>query len=268
MNKVLRLAFLCTLPLALVRVAGANESLHTDCKVLVGRPDPAKQKGSVQVMPWSVVVGEGVAERYAADLGRVIERLRSAYRLGELRLADSSAHRMSVGDEARVSSPSPALDIRIKLLAVDSEKALYQVKLTDGGKLKADPKITIARGGRAIIGGQDGEQAPYVFLVVEPAGSAGVPATGEGVIPKIIEKVEPVYPEDAAAEHVQGLVLLRCVVAKDGSVRSVEPIKSADKRLTDSAIEAVKQWRYTPPTNARGEAVEVEITVTVSFRRD
>jgi TonB family protein len=82
---------------------------------------------------------------------------------------------------------------------------------------------------------------------------------------KLIEKVSPVYPADAQAEGVEGTVVLRAVVSKDGGVLHVVPISNVDQRLVSAAVAAVSLWRY-EPTLLNGEPVEARTTVTVSFR--
>ena len=66
--------------------------------------------------------------------------------------------------------------------------------------------------------------------------------------------------------RVCGQVILQAVVHKDGTVGDVTVLKSPGARLgfDESAIEAVKQWRYKPYL-LNGSPVEVETTVDVNF---
>jgi TonB family protein len=80
---------------------------------------------------------------------------------------------------------------------------------------------------------------------------------------KVIKRVSPVYPAQAAQNHISGMVVLDVVIAKDGTVKSVSPT-SGDAALTGSAMDAVKQRRY-QPTLVNGQAVEVETTVSVNY---
>lgn len=84
--------------------------------------------------------------------------------------------------------------------------------------------------------------------------------------PKKIKHVSPVYPDLAMESRVQGVVVVEALIGADGTVidaRAVRPVAL----LTDAAIEAVKQWEFTP-TQLNGQAVPVIMTVTVSFRLD
>jgi TonB family protein len=76
--------------------------------------------------------------------------------------------------------------------------------------------------------------------------------------------VEPVYPDLAKIRHVSGLVLLQVVIGKDGSVERLVPIASTDSMFTNAAIQAVKQWKYSPYL-LNGEPVEIDTTITVNF---
>jgi TonB family protein len=83
---------------------------------------------------------------------------------------------------------------------------------------------------------------------------------------KLVHRVNPVYPERAQAQGIQGTVLLEAVIFKDGSLGALRVLnKLADPDLVDAAIEAVKNWRY-EPTLLNGQPIEVVTTITVNFR--
>jgi protein TonB len=89
----------------------------------------------------------------------------------------------------------------------------------------------------------------------------------EGVMEaSLIHKVQPSYPAIARAIHLAGAVQLRAIIAADGSIRQVDVI-SGNALLVQSAIAAVREWRYRP-TRLNGEAVEVETLITVNFVLD
>jgi TonB family protein len=83
---------------------------------------------------------------------------------------------------------------------------------------------------------------------------------------KLISKVNPAYPADAQAEGVEGTVLLKAIVSKDGSLLSVKSVSNGvDPRLVSAALAAVPLWRYQPAL-LNGEPVEVITTIDVTFR--
>ena len=86
-----------------------------------------------------------------------------------------------------------------------------------------------------------------------------------GVIrePRKVKDVAPAYPNIAKAAKIQGLVILECQVSPQGKVESVKVLRSVPT-LDEPAIEAVRQWVYTP-TLINGVPVGVILTVTVNF---
>lgn len=106
-------------------------------------------------------------------------------------------------------------------------------------------------------------------------GSEAGAATGAGAKPpeririskvspgSLLHDVKPIYPHAALIGRIQGDVVLRAVIAKDGSVKEVNLIRG-NPILVQPAIEAVRHRRYRPPT-LNGAPVEVETEVTISF---
>ena len=84
---------------------------------------------------------------------------------------------------------------------------------------------------------------------------------------KLTFQVKPDYPEEAQKHGVEGDVILRAVIGTSGQILSLSPFNDADAALTKAAMDAVRQWKYTP-TLLNGEPVEVVTTITVAFRLD
>jgi protein TonB len=82
---------------------------------------------------------------------------------------------------------------------------------------------------------------------------------------KLISKVDPVYPADAQAEGVEGTVVLKGIVSKDGRLLSVKVVSGGDQRLATAAVNAVQLWQYQPAL-LNGEPVEVITTIALAFR--
>lgn len=83
---------------------------------------------------------------------------------------------------------------------------------------------------------------------------------------QLLNRVEPVYPHIAALSGIQGQVRLHAIIARDGSIQSLN-VTSGHPMLASAALEAVRQWRYRPYI-LNGEAVEVETFITVNFRKE
>ena len=83
---------------------------------------------------------------------------------------------------------------------------------------------------------------------------------------QLVNRVEPVYPHLAAIAGIQGQVKLHAIIARDGSIQSLNAI-SGHPLLVRAALDAVGQWRYRP-YYLNGEAVEVDTFITVNFRKE
>jgi TonB family protein len=79
----------------------------------------------------------------------------------------------------------------------------------------------------------------------------------------LITKVNPSYPPEAERQRVDGTVLLRINIDKNGNVSTVEPV-TEHPLLIPAAIDAVKQWKYKPYL-LNQTTVEVETTVLIKF---
>jgi TonB family protein len=79
----------------------------------------------------------------------------------------------------------------------------------------------------------------------------------------LIHQVNPVYPGEARKNHIQGDVILRTTIDREGNVADLKVV-SGEPILADAAVEAVKQWKYRPYL-LNGEPVEVETQVLIKF---
>lgn len=69
-------------------------------------------------------------------------------------------------------------------------------------------------------------------------------------------RVAPVYPEMARRMNISGTVKLQITIAPDGTVKSVKPL-GGHPLLIDSAVQAVKAWKYEKATNETTDVVSV-----------
>jgi len=83
-------------------------------------------------------------------------------------------------------------------------------------------------------------------------------------IGELVSSYSPAYPIGAAREGIEGTVRLAVIVAREGTVRSVQ-IMSGPPMLASSAANAVRDWRY-GETFLSGQAIETEQYVTIVFR--
>jgi protein TonB len=110
---------------------------------------------------------------------------------------------------------------------------------------------------------------PVGFSAAAAAAAAGgvpngpVRVGGSVKAPTQISKIQPVYPAEAMAAGVSGVVILEAVIGVDGRVNDAKVLRSIPQ-LDQAAVDAVRQWVYTP-TLLNGVPVPVIMTVTVTF---
>lgn len=86
-----------------------------------------------------------------------------------------------------------------------------------------------------------------------------------GITPPVkLTDVRPRYPESLRGSDTDSLVRLHAVIDIDGSVKSVDTIDAANREFEQAAIDAVKQWRFTP-TLLNCVPIEVEMDVLTRF---
>jgi TonB family protein len=81
--------------------------------------------------------------------------------------------------------------------------------------------------------------------------------TGAGLT--LLKKVTPRYPPLMEQARITGTVVLEAIIHGDGTIGDITVKSSTNDAFAQAAIEAVKQWRYSP-INYEGI-----LTVTVNF---
>lgn len=87
---------------------------------------------------------------------------------------------------------------------------------------------------------------------------------GESEQSKLVKKVNPVYPVAAKQAGIQGEVRLDVTISKEGVPVDIQVLSSPNEDLTQSAIDAVHQWRYSS-TLLNGQPVAVIAEVHVNY---
>ncbi len=145
----------------------------------------------------------------------------------------------------RVLRSVPALD----QAAIDALRQwVYTPLLIDGQPKEAVFTVTV----RFNLNGKGKEE------------SAEKTSTGEVLVPTLIKKVDPVYPEAARKAGIQGTVLLEVTIDEKGNVSAVK-VRQSIPELDQAAIDALKQWKY-EPVIVEGKPKGVVFTVTIRFR--
>lgn len=247
------------LALAVVASFAAELPPLTDVSLIVGHP-PAGEAAPAAIPAGTVLVlGDG-----DEGIGKVMTELQEAYRLGKVLPVASKAARLKSGETLELAWAPAALRVAVTLVAENAAAPTYKVRLEEAGTLIAEPTVSL-RGRRGVIGGPNGPAAPYVFVLLRKMPE---PPKGEGDLtaPFLLERVSPVYPEDARKERITGVVIVEAVIDETGAVRDVKVLESPHEALGQAAIDAVRQWRFDPARNAAGKPVAVNWKITLAFK--
>jgi TonB family protein len=139
-----------------------------------------------------------------------------------------------------------ASKLMISCFVLCAGTALFAQQATPESKGETTPQQTPAQQPQAAV------RAPLRIRV-----SRGV---SEAMIAK---KVQPEYPEEAREAHLQGEVVLRIIISREGDVSKVVLI-SGHPLLAGAAIDAVKQWKYKPYL-LDSNPIEVDTEAVVAF---
>jgi TonB family protein len=102
--------------------------------------------------------------------------------------------------------------------------------------------------------------------VPQDTASEQTPGVKRGLVKGfLVSQTVPWYPDEAKGKHIQGKVVLSILIDADGTTSDIHMLSSPDQTLTDSAIAAVKQWRY-KPYELNGVPVSIRSTVEVNFQ--
>ena len=83
--------------------------------------------------------------------------------------------------------------------------------------------------------------------------------------PRVIYQVNPDYSPGSRGVRVVGTVVVALVVTSEGMPKNLRVARGLDKDVDQSALDAVKQWRFAPAKKS-GTAVAVRITIEIEFR--
>src|SRR4051812_44081921 len=175
-------------------------------------------------------------------------------------------------DIVAVPPPAPPPAARTKVDPVPNPKAA-PLAAPDGVHAEIErpvPSDLAEPDSRGVVGGFGND--PEIAIRDEPPPPAATvqlaPVRIGGIIkpPRKIQDVAPVYPELARTARVSGVVIIEATIDEQGSVQDARVLRSIPL-LDRAAIDAVRQWRFTP-TVLNGQVIPVVMTVTVNFRLD
>ncbi len=120
--------------------------------------------------------------------------------------------------------------------------------------------------------GRDNTGAAALGGIASGAGAA--PGAAGGAVfgadqvehpPVLLSRVMPLYPAQARARGIDGEVVLRAIVARDGHVERDIVIAQSSPLFDQPAIDALRQWRFEPGRDRGGHPVRVMLEVPIRF---
>jgi len=115
-----------------------------------------------------------------------------------------------------------------------------------------------------VIGGVIGGVLSSVPRPAPPAPVQAVRVGGHIRPPRLLRRVEPLFPEIAKLARIQGEVRIDAIIDARGQVVEMK-ILSGHPVLATAALQAVRQWVY-EPTFLNEQPIPVVLEVTVEFR--
>jgi protein TonB len=144
-----------------------------------------------------------------------------------------------------VGAPVPVPDAEVspeQTIATQTEMSQQVAPITEGlneGNVSVEQDIKI-----------DDDAPPADFVAVEKE-------------PVVVKKVEPKYPELAMRAGLEGKVWVKIWVDKEGKAKQVVVLKSDAEIFNEPAIEAARQFVFTPAYMNNGP---VSVWVSVPFK--
>ncbi len=159
-----------------------------------------------------------------------------------------------------------ALIIAVKRGRVDAARLMLMAG--------ADTTVLDRRGLTALDWAQERRRtylAQIILIASRPSGARVFfterPVTLETELlipPELVEDTSPLYTKSAFNRGIEGRVILRIIIRKDGSIGAIRLHQRLDNGLDDAALAAVKTWKF-KPASVDGAPINVLADVEVDF---
>jgi TonB family protein len=83
--------------------------------------------------------------------------------------------------------------------------------------------------------------------------------------PEVKKRVNPWYPTILKAAGIEGEAFVKVFIDEQGKVEKAEILKSTHEAFSEAAIEAAKQWEFSPAVKD-GKPIKAEVTVPFRFK--
>ncbi|HXH40731.1 MAG TPA: energy transducer TonB [Thermoanaerobaculia bacterium] len=137
-------------------------------------------------------------------------------------------------------------------------------------------RVRVGEMGGRLVANADFQQGESVIDSIQTSWSTGprtvVVADHDGPLrvggdvkaPVVVNRVEPLYTDEARRAGISGIVILEVVIDRNGVVTKADVLKPLPFGLDQAAVDAVKQWKFRPGT-LNGVPVDVIFNLTMNF---
>jgi len=175
---------------------------------------------------------------------------------------------MNIEDQQKPDEPEPEpqqaqqteVQLPDELKVVSNDKEVIKPSFVSVDQDKPLPPPNIPLGTKNVQVDEEVDQAIFEVVEEQPEFPGGM----EALLKYLAKNIN--YPESAVDNGIQGKVMVRFVVERDGSVSAVETYKSVDPALDKEAERVVKTLPKWKPGRQQGKAVRTRYIVPVVFR--
>ncbi len=175
---------------------------------------------------------------------------------------------MNIEDQQKPDEPEPEpqqaqqteVQLPDELKVVGNDKEVIKPSFVSVDQDKPLPPPNIPLGTKNVQVDEEVDQAIFEVVEEQPEFPGGM----EALLKYLAKNIN--YPESAVDNGIQGKVMVRFVVERDGSVSAVETYKSVDPALDKEAVRVVKTLPKWKPGRQQGKAVRTRYIVPVVFR--
>ncbi len=209
-----------------------------------------------------------------AEISKEINTLAKVFNLQKVKTLMNASLVLKVEKGAKTAEVFVLNGRKLVLLLtkVAGEKDLFAVEVKEkeeAAKPLLATDIVVPEGKTATLGFSDSEEKIF-FLTLHrgPDKKSAdrdvqrLPKGGKG--PKLIKKVDPVYPPEARQAGIEGTVILEATIDIQGKVTNIKVLKGENDLLNKAGIEALRQWEYEPAI-VDGKPLQFVITITMRF---
>jgi TonB family protein len=166
---------------------------------------------------------------------------------GDLVRLDRAQEILNLAHETLVSATTPQIERRARLLICGTpvcEPARYR-------DWESDEEASASPGAAAEETGDSGGGEPVSMEEqVQP--------------PKRLKATRPPYTDAAYKARVEGIIIVRAAIEKDGTVSDARVLRGLPLGLSEATVKAVESWIFEPATR-EGEPLSVWYNVTLNF---